>query len=136
MKDVRTDDSGKKIGMDIRNERIDKDFFRTVINTSEEGLGAYMPGDKITGEALKAYPVSRSDVNKLRVQKDRVIRDFGTYQKELNRIRQRNASYNAFIEASTGKKPNASGASTTGPGGGTTDGTTTPTTTNPLGRRL
>ena len=132
MKDVQTENSGKKIGTDIRNERVDKDFFRTVINTSVEGLGAYMPGDKITGEALKAYPVSKSDVRKLNEQKDRVKRDFGTYEKELNRIKQRNASYNAFIEASTGKKPNASGTSTAGTGGGTTS----TTTTNPLGKPL
>jgi len=132
MKDVQTDRSGKKIGTDIRNERVDREFFRSVINTSEEGLGAYMPGDRITGDALKAFPVSKSDVRKLKEQKDRVIRDFGVYQRELNRIKQRNASYNAFIEATTGKNPNDSGTSTTGPGGVTSS----TTTTNPLGRRL
>jgi len=137
MKDVKTDNSGKKIGTDIRNERVDREFFRTVINTSEEGLGAYMPGDRVTGDALEAYrPVTKSEVNKLKVQKDRVIRDFGVYQRELNRIRQRQASYDAFIEASTGRKPNESGTSTTGPGGGTTGGTTSPAAANPLGRRL
>ena len=136
MQNVKTDDSGKKIGTDIRNERIDREFFRTVINTSEEGLAPYMPGNRLTGEELKAYPITRSEVNKLRLQKDRVIRDFGVYQRELNRINQRKASYNAFIEASTGKKPNESGTSTVGPGGTTTGGTTTPAATNPLGRRL
>ena len=131
MQDIKTENSGKKIGTDIRNERIDKDFFRDVINTSEEGLGAYMPGDRITGEELKAYPISKGDVNKLRIQKERVIRDFGVYQREINRISQRKASIDAFNEA-IGKKTNASGISTDGTG----SGTTTQTTTNPLGRRL
>jgi hypothetical protein len=132
MKDIQTDRSGKKIGTDIRNERVDREFFRTVINTSEVGLGAYMPATNLTGEALKSYPVSKGDVNKLKTQRERVVRDFGIYDRELTRLKQNKATHDAFIEASTGKKPDASRTST----GESGRGTTSPTATNPLGNQF
>ena len=116
MESVQTENSGRKIGRDIRNERVDKEFFRKVINTSEEGLSAYL--------------TSRSDVKKLTDQKDRVISSLGTYQRQLNRMSA--SAKNAFDKASTGVDPNATTSTT----GGTESGTTRPATANPLGRRL
>ena len=127
MKDVQTDRSGDKIGRDIRNERIDKEFFRTVINTSEEGLSAYLTS-------------SKSDVRKLKDQKDRVSRALDAHQLQLNRMNQRKPTYDAFIKASTGVDPSVSGTSTgmpgSGYGSGPGGGTIRPATTNPLGGRL
>ena len=121
MEDVRTVNSGRKIGTTIREERVDREFFRKVINTSEEGLSAYM----IDSDGK----VRRSDVRKLKEQKDRVIRSLGVYKRQENLMS--NASRNAFNKAVTGVDPNATGTSTDGTGTGTTQ-----QPSNPLGRRL
>jgi len=125
MKDVQSEVSGRKIGTDIRNERIDKEFFITVVNTSEEGLTAYL--------------TSRNDQRKLVEQKDRVKRSLSAYQREISRMSRRPSSEKAFTAASTGVDPNATTATTGGLGGPqgiTGSGTTRPATPSPLGGRL
>jgi len=117
MEDVKTENSGRKIGTDIRNERIDKDFFRTVVNTSEDGLISYV--------------TSKNDQRKLKDQKDRVVRALGAYQRQLNIIGQRQVSLNAFNTA-IGKETNTSNTTSAG----TTGGSTNTPTTSPLGPRL
>lgn len=123
MEAVRTDGSGKTVGTTIRTERVDREFFRKVLNTSEEGLSAYLMDSEGN--------VRKGDVRKLKEQKERVTRSLGAYKKQENRIAQRKSAHDAFVKATTGVDPNA--ARTTGELGGET---TTRQTTNPLGRRF
>jgi len=118
MEDVRTDGSGKVVGTTIRTERVDREFFRKVLNTSEEGLSVYLLDEE--GNARK------NDVRKLKTQKERVTSALGKYKRQENRIAERKSAHDAFVKASTGIDPNAK---TTGEGGAGT----TQQRANPLG---
>jgi arsenate reductase-like glutaredoxin family protein len=141
MENVLTANSGRVIGTDIRNERVDKEFFKTVINTSEEGLTAYisaMTSDEEMRNLMEQKDrITKNDVKKLLEQKDRVRRSLGAYQRQLTRMSK--TASDAFTKASTGVDPNASASTTSGPGsglgGGTGSGTARPAV-NPLGGQL
>ena len=116
MENVRSVNSAQKIGMDMRNERVYREFFRTVINSSEENLSAYL--------------TSPRDIRKLKDQKERVAQSLGVYKRQENRIKERSSA--AFEIFSKTVDPDASPISA----GGTGEGGTPRQPVNPLGRRL
>jgi hypothetical protein len=102
MEDVRTAASGKKIGEQIHNERIGLSVLKQTLNTSEEGLTAYLQ--------------SKSQIRLLLDQKNRVKRSLSQYQRMLNIISKNKSAYNAFSKALTGVDPNVSTTNTSGAG--------------------
>ncbi|MDR1384957.1 MAG: HEAT repeat domain-containing protein [Planctomycetaceae bacterium] len=100
MEEVRTANSGKKIGEQIHDERVSLSMFKQSLNTSEEGLTAYL--------------TSKSKIRSLLEQKGRVKRSLGQYQSALKAMSKNKSAYNAFSKALTGVDPNASTTNASG----------------------
>ena len=119
MESVRTENSGRVIGTTIRTERVDREFFRKVLNTSEEGLSAYLLDEEGN--------VRKNDVRKLKTQKERVASSLGKYKKQESRMGERPSSLTAFKKAVSPNPENATTAT------GEAGIGTTPQKVNPLG---